>query len=99
MKIRATVTQVLGVQSGTSKAGNAWSKATIIVETCEQYPKKVALNNMRNPNEFAALTPGIVASFDFEIESREFNGRWYTEANCWAWTIESYPQTQGYGTR
>ena len=42
MEIKAKVLQSLPMEGGTSKSGNAWQKASLIVETTEnpQYPKK-----------------------------------------------------------
>lgn len=88
MEIRARVIDTLPVASGTSRSGQLWSKATIIVETIGQYPKKIALNNLKKADEFSRLPIGTTATFGIDIESREYNGRWYTEVNCWNWNIE-----------
>lgn len=107
MKIHGKVIANLGVQTGTSKAGNEWSKATLIIETFGQYPKKVVLDNMRNADKFAAIAVGTEGTFQIEVESREFNGKWFTAVNCWGWTIpyeqnatqpphESQSQTNNY---
>lgn len=86
MKLKARITEKLPLQQGVSKNGNPWSKATLIVETLEQYPKKVALGNMRKAMEFDALESGKLYEFDIDVESREYNGRWYSEVVCWNWT-------------
>lgn len=88
MQFKARVIDRLPMQSGTSRSGNDWSKATLIVESISQYPKKVAISNMKRADEFNSLPAGTVATFDVEMESREFNGRWYTDVTCWNWTIE-----------
>lgn len=88
LAIKGKVVANLGVQKGTSKAGKDWSKATVVIETEGQYPKKVALDNMKNADNFAALTIGTVGTFHIEVESREFNGRWFTSVNCWKWETE-----------
>lgn len=86
LTIKGRVIANLGVQSGTSaRTGKAWSKATLVVESAGQYPKKIAMDNMRNAEGFAALAPGTDATFHIEVESREYNGRWYTSVNCWKW--------------
>ncbi len=89
MQFKARVISKLPIATGTSQSGNNWSKATIIVETISQYPKKVALINMKRAEEFNSLPIGTTATFDIEIESREFNGRWYSDINCWNWKVES----------
>ena len=93
MEIKGRVVASLGVQSGTSKAGNAWSKATIVIETEGQYPKKVALDNMKNAGAFASIPIGAAGTFSIDIESREFNGRWFTSVNCYKWDVTDYTQS------
>lgn len=92
MEIKGRVIQSLGVQKGTSKAGKEWSKASVIIETDGQYPKKVALDNMKNAEEFGKLPVGSTGVFHIEVESREFNGRWYTSVNCWKWEVATLTQ-------
>lgn len=100
LTIKGRVVQSLGVQSGISKAGKAWSKASVLVETAEnpQYPKRVVISNMKNAEAFSKLAAGTEVTFKIEIESREYNGRWYTEVSCWGWDVaqtQAAPQ-QGY---
>lgn len=85
MEIKGKVVANLGVQNGTSKAGKNWAKATVVIEYGDQYPKKVAIDNMKNADSFGALPVGTEGTFHIEVESREFNGRWYTSVNCWKW--------------
>ena len=93
MEIKGKVIINLGVQSGTSKAGKAWSKASVVIETEGQYPKKVLLDNMKNADEFGRLAVGSIGTFHLNVESREFNGRWYSSVNCYKWEVSSpYPQ-------
>ena len=89
MQLRAKVIDRLVFETGVSKTGKPWSKATLIVETISQYPKKVAISNMRRAAEFHALPVGLVCTFDIDIDSREYNGRWYTEVNCWDWKTDN----------
>lgn len=95
MDVKGRVIQVLPLQEGISKNNKAWSKASIVVETEGQYPKKIAMDNLKNAEEFGKLAPGTVGTFHIEVESREFNGRWYTSVNCYKWEVASpYPQQQ-----
>lgn len=104
MEIKGKVIANLGVQSGTSKAGNVWKKATIVVEYGDgQYPKRVALDNMKQADEFGKLAVGAEGTFSLDVESREFNGRWFTSVNCWKWDVgqnvlaQQTPTQQGWG--
>lgn len=99
MEILAKVLQSLGVQSGVSKNGNPWQKAEIVVEVGydSQYPKKVALSNMKNAEEFARLPIGSIAKFHIDIESREYQGRYFTNVSAYKWELQGQqapPQQQ-----
>lgn len=89
MQIEATIVKVLPLESGVSKStGNPWSKGTIIVEvgTNTQYPKKIALTNMKKAEELIALPIGGQFTFDIDVESREHQGRWFTSVSTFRWT-------------
>lgn len=90
MNIKGKVLQALPMEGGISRNGNSWQKASLIVETAEnpQYPKKIKVSNMKNAEAFLQLAVGTEVTFNVEIESREYNGRWYTEVNCWGWNVE-----------
>lgn len=89
MEIKGKVVQVLPIESGTSKSGNQWQKAALVVETAEnpKYPKKVKISNMKNAETFAQIAVGEDVCFKSEVESREYNGRWFTEVSCWSWEV------------
>lgn len=100
MQIVGTIVHVLPLESGVSKTnGNPWSKATIVVETDGEYPKKVAMSNMKNAEEFAKLPIGARGTFKIEVESKEYKGRWYSEVRCWAYELEGQqaPPRPQYG--
>ena len=85
MEIVGKITQVLPAQEGVSKTtGNPWKIQSYILETMEQYPRKVCFeifgedkikNNPCNVDDIVTVS--------FDIESREFNGRWYTSIRAW----------------
>lgn len=85
MEIVGKVIQILDIQRGTSaRTGKDWALKTFILETQEQYPRKVAIEifgeDRINQNP-VAIDQLVTASVD--IESREVNGRWYTSARLW----------------
>lgn len=95
MEIKGTIINVLPLESGVSKTnGNPWSKATIIIETDGQYPKKVAMSNMKQAEEFARLPIGAKGTFRIDVESREYNGRWFTNVNCFGYELEGQQPIQ-----
>ncbi len=84
MEITGKLIQKLPVQSGVSSSGNNWSKAEFVIETVEQYPKKVCANlwgdRARALDQFQI---GALVTVSFDLESREYNGRWYTDVRAW----------------
>lgn len=73
----------LPLQSGTSKAGNAWSKQEYVLETMEAYPKKVHFDFFGEKAAQFPLEVGDLVDLSYDIESREYNGRWYTSIRGW----------------
>ena len=83
IKIYGTVQAALPLQSGTSKNGNEWKKQEYILETIEQYPRKVKFDLFGDKVDQYPLQQGNVVTLSVNIESREFNGRWYTDVRAW----------------
>lgn len=83
IKIYGTIQTVLPLQSGTSKAGNEWKKQEYVLETAEQYPRKVKFDLFGDKVDQYPLQAGEAVTISVNIESREFNGRWYTDVRAW----------------
>ncbi len=82
MEITAKTIAVLPIESGTSRSGKPYQKQNFVVETAEQYPKKICFQLFGNKvDECPAVGDEVKVSFD--IESREYNSRWYTQLNAW----------------
>ncbi|MCQ2335135.1 MAG: DUF3127 domain-containing protein [Paludibacteraceae bacterium] len=85
MEIVGKVIQVLPLQQGVSaRTNNPWSIKTFILETQENYPRKVAIEifgDQRIADNPCDVDQVVTVSFD--LESREFNGRWYTSVRAW----------------
>ena len=94
MEIQGKVIQILPQQTGVGRTGNPWAVQPFVIETQEQYPKKVHIelfgSDRINNNPFSV---DEVVKVSFDIESREFNGRWYTSLR--AWKVEKAGQTAG----
>lgn len=82
MQITAKLIQLLPLQTGTGKNGQ-WKKQDIIVETEGQYPKKICISIWGDKIDEKNLQTGNMLKIDFDVESREFNGRWYTDVKAW----------------
>lgn len=82
MEIQGKTIIILPLESGTSKSGNTWQKRNFVIETIGQYPKKVCLQLFGDKvNECPNVGDEVKVLFD--IDSREYNGRWYTQLNAW----------------
>lgn len=83
MEIKGRIIHVLPLQEGVSRAGNPWKKQEYVLETNDQYPKKVCFDLFGDKaDQFRAeIGDDVVLSFD--IESREYNGRWFTSIRGW----------------
>lgn len=102
MELTAKLIQVLPLQSGISKNGE-WKKQDIVVETDGQYPKKVCISIWGDKASEATLQVGNILNISFDVESREYNGRWYTDVKAWRVELAApnnaspYPTDQGVG--
>lgn len=91
LEITGKLTAFLPEQSGQGKNG-PWVKQEIIIDTDEQFPKKVCIACWGDKASAAkSFTIGEKLKFGINIESREFNGRWYTDVK--AWRIDRATQT------
>ena len=69
LELEGTLRQKLGVQQGTSARGQ-WAKQEFILE----YP---------DGNYTSKDQVGDRVKVSFNLKSREYNGRWYTDVSIW----------------
>lgn len=48
-----------------------------------QYPRKICVTFFNKPEEVARLTVGTEYTVSIDVESREYNGKWYTDVRAW----------------
>jgi len=82
MEISGKIIQVLQEQGGTGRNG-AWRKQDYVLETTGQYPKKVCMTVWGDKIDQFALKEGQDVTAGIEVESREYNGKWYTDVKAW----------------
>jgi len=82
MELSGKLIKVLPLQSGTGKNG-AWKKQEFVVETTGQVSRKVCFNIWGDKIDQFKLTEGAEVKVSFDIESREYNGKWYTDVKAW----------------
>lgn len=94
MELEGKIIQVNPVQSGEGRNGT-WKKQEYIVETKSQYPKKVCVTIWGDKIDQFNLQQNEDVTLSIELESREYNNRWYTDVR--AWKVER-PSVQGSDT-
>ncbi len=83
LEITGKLLQVLPEQLGQGQNG-PWLKQNFIIETQEQFPKKVCIVCWNDKAEILKnLKPGDEVKVAINLESREFNGKWYTDVKAW----------------
>jgi hypothetical protein len=88
MEIKGKIIQVLPPQSGVSKSGNAWRKQEYVLETLDSYPKQVKFDFFGDRIDENKMDIGDIVTVQYDIESREFNGRWYTDIHAYKATVD-----------
>lgn len=82
MELTGKIVQELSEQSGNGRNG-VWKKKEYILETQGNYPKKVCLSVWGDKIEQFNMKEGDQVNIGVELESREYNGRWYTDVKAW----------------
>ncbi len=83
MEFEGTVFSVLQLVKGQSARGE-WMKQEVIFELPGEFNRKVCVGFWGDrAQEAGTLKPGEVVAVSANVESREYNGRWYTEVRAW----------------
>ncbi len=86
LEINGTITHVLPIESGVGKNGE-WKRQDFVVKTQGQYSRTIAINLSGKSLDFAEksglLSVGMAVNCHINVESREYNGRWYTQVTAW----------------
>ena len=85
MEVQVKIISKPSITEGVSKSTGKEFKCYFFVgETIEQYPRKIAFEAFGD-NRIAncQVNENEVYNVSFDVESREFNGRWYTKASSW----------------
>ena len=74
---------VLPERSGTSQRGNQWRSITYVLETQEQYPKKLAFDVTNDKIDQLNIQVGEFLTVQFDINAREYQGRYFNSVQAW----------------
>lgn len=91
MELKGKIIQLLAPQTGEGKNGT-WKKQEYIIEIPGQYPKKVCFYAWGDTIDNFAIKEGDEVTASIDIESREYNGKWYTNIKAWKVTKEQAQQ-------
>ncbi len=83
VELKGKLIKKLPVVKGEGRNG-PWQKQEFVIETDDQFPRKICISiwgdKIRNLEGFAE---GDILKVDANIESREYNERWYTDVRAW----------------
>ena len=82
IQLQGKVVQILDEQNGEGKNGS-WRKRNFILETPGKYPKKVCITQWGDNIDQQAVQIGMDITVSVDIQSREYNGNWYTDIKAW----------------
>ena len=83
MEFEGTVYKILPVTKGTSARGE-WQRQDVVFEMNEgSFTRKICVTFFNKPEDVARLKEGSTYNVSVNIESREYNGRWYTDIRAW----------------
>lgn len=84
MDFTGKVIAVLPPKSGTSKTGNAWMVQEYVVESNEMYPKKMCFDVFGEDKiKQFNIQMGEELTVSFDIDAREWQGRWFNSIRAW----------------
>lgn len=79
--INGKITNALPPRRGTSKAGNEWVSQDFVIESDNE--EKICFNLFGEDKiKESGLRVGAVASVTCKVESKEWNGKWFTSVSC-----------------
>ena len=84
MELAGKVIAVLEPRGGVSKTGNEWKVQEYVIETHDQYPKKMCFD-VFGADKIAQfnIQAGEELNVFFDVDAREWNGRWFNSIRAW----------------
>ena len=83
MELTGVINSILSVEEGT-KNGKDWKKQNFVLDVPSKYPKQVCFTCFgKVVDALAYCKEGQSVVVGFDVSSREYNGRWFTEAGAY----------------
>lgn len=93
MELAGRVIAVLEPKNGTSRNGNEWMVQEYVIETHDQYPRRMCFDVFgADKIQQFAIKVGEELNVSFDIDAREWQGRWFNSIR--AWKVERVGQAQ-----
>jgi hypothetical protein len=95
LQIKGKIQQILKPESGVSRAGKDWKKQEFVLESNEQFPKKICFSILNDRlSLLEKIKQGDEVEVYFNLESRDYNGKWFHNINVWKLEKVSADQNQ-----
>jgi hypothetical protein len=84
LTVTGKIVALLKPEKGVSRAGNEWKKQDFVIETTDQFPKKICFTLFNDKiTNLEGFSEGDEVEVSFSIESRDYNGKWFHNINAW----------------
>ncbi|MBU0764711.1 MAG: DUF3127 domain-containing protein [Bacteroidetes bacterium] len=82
MDITGTIRKILPEVTGQGKNG-IWRRQDFIIETKDEFPRSVCISTWGDKVSLTEFSESDEVKVSFNLESREYNNRWYTDVRAW----------------
>lgn len=82
MDIQGKIIKFLDPVTGEGRNGT-WKKQEFIIELPGDFPKKLCIASWNDKADLSSVKVGDEVKVYIDVESREYNGRWYTDVKAW----------------
>lgn len=84
MEFSGKIIAVLPERGGVSRNGNEWKSQEYVIENHDQYPRKMCFD-VFGADKIAQfnIQVGQELTVSFDIDAREWNGRWFNSLRAW----------------
>ena len=82
MEIKGKLVKILPPMTGQGRNGE-WKKQEFVIEIDGTYPRKVCISTWGDKVNVDALVEGSMLNVQFDVESREYQGKWFTNLTAW----------------
>lgn len=83
LEVNGRIIQMMDPVTGSGNNG-PWTKREFVIETADQYPKKICFSAWNDKaSQLESFPVGSSVKVSFDASSREYNQRWYTELRIW----------------